>query len=69
MSSDTLREYLLRTPFHPVTLMLPSGRAVTVNNPELFMFSETGRTLIVTEGEKFIFIDVATVEAMETLAD
>ena len=69
MSSDTLREYINRMPFHPISLFLPSGRVITVSNPELTLFSETGRTLIVTEGDKFIFIDVATVEAAETLAD
>lgn len=31
------------------------------------MFSETGRTLIVAQGDKFLFIDVATVEALERL--
>lgn len=69
MSSDALREYIHRTPFHPVTLLLPSGRKVTVGNPELTMFNETGRTLIVAEGERVILIDVATVEAIETEAD
>ena len=69
MSSDILREQLHRTPFYPVTLLLPSGKSYTVSNPELAMFSETGRTLIVTQGEIFIFIDVATVEALETAAD
>ena len=69
MSSDTLRLQLHRTPFHPVTLLLPSGKTVTIDNPELAMFTETGRTLLVTQGEGVIFIDVATVEAVETLAD
>ena len=69
MSSDTLREHLNRTPFHPITLFLPSGKTVTVGNPQLFMFTETGRTLIVTQGEKVMLIDVATVEAVETQAE
>ena len=68
MSSDTLREQLQRHPFQPVTLMLPSGKSVTIKNPELYIFSETGRTLIVTEGDRFIFVDVATIEAFETAA-
>ena len=69
MSSDTLREHLHRTPFLPVTLFLPSGKTVTVSNPELFMFTETGRTLYVSQGEKVMLIDVATVEAVETPAE
>ena len=69
MSSDTLREHLNRTPFRPVTLFLPSGKTVVVNNSELFMFTETGRTLLVSEGEKVTLIDVATVEAVETAAE
>ncbi len=69
MSSDSLREQLHRTPFHPLTLMLPSGRKVTVSNPELTMFNETGRTLIIAEGERIILIAVATVEALETTTD
>ncbi|MBV9658348.1 MAG: hypothetical protein JO295_09590 [Verrucomicrobia bacterium] len=69
MSSETLREQLQRHPFHPVTLLLPSGKTVVVKNPELYIFSETGRTLIVTEGERFIFVDVATVEAIETTGE
>ena len=69
MSSDTLREQLHRTPFRPLTLLLPSGKNVTVRNPELAMFTETGRTLIVAEGERVLFIDVATVGAIETAAE
>lgn len=69
MSSDTLREHLHHTPFRPVTLFLPSGKTVTVSNPELFMFTETGRTLLVSQGEKVMLIDVATVEAVETRAE
>ena len=68
MSSDSLREQIYRTPFHPVTLRLPSGREITVDNPELTMFNETGRTLIVAQGERIILIDVATVESVETAA-
>lgn len=68
MSSDTLREELRRVPFEPVTLFLPSGKTLTINNPELAMFSETGRILVVAQGERFIHIDVATVEAIETAA-
>ena len=33
------------------------------------MFNETGRTLIVAQGEKIILIEVATVETVETMAD
>ena len=69
MSSDTLREELNRASFRPVTLFLPSGRTFTIRNPELYMFTETGRTLIVTEGDKVIYIDVTTVESIERLAD
>ena len=69
MSSDTLREQLNRTPFYPVTLFLPSGKTVTVRNPELYMFTETRRTLLVSEGEKVMFIDVATVEAKQRQAE
>ena len=69
MSSDILREQLHRMPFQPVTLFLPSGKTVTISNPELAMFTETGRTLIVTQGDTAFFVDVATAEAMETAAD
>lgn len=69
MSSDTLREYLYRIPFRPMVLTLPSGRQVHLKNPELTMFSETGRTLIVTEGEKVILVDVSTAEAADTTMD
>ena len=69
MSIDSLRQQIYRTPFHPVTLRLPSGREIVVDNPELAMFNETGRTLIVAQGEKIILIEVATVETMETMAD
>ena len=69
MSSDVLREQLHHAPFQPVTLFLPSGKTITISNLELAMLSETGRTLIVAQGEKFIFVDVATAEAMETAAD
>ena len=43
MSSGSLREQLYRTPFQPVTLFLPSGRSVTVSNPEFAMFNGSGR--------------------------
>ena len=69
MSSDILREELRRIPFTPVTLFLPSGRTLTITNPELTMFSETGRTLVIAQGEIFIHVDVAKVEAIETVAD
>ena len=69
MSSDTLREHLSRTPFHPIALFPPSGKIVAVNHPELFMFTETGRTLIVTQGERVMLIDVATVDAVKTAAE
>ena len=69
LSSETLREQIRRTPFHPVTLLLPSGQTVTIDNPELAMFTEPGRTLLVAQGEHVIFINVATVEAVETVAD
>lgn len=69
MSSETLRDQIHRTPFQPVTLFLPSGKAVTIDNPEFAMFNETGRTLAVFQGERLVLIDVATVEAAETVAD
>lgn len=69
MSSDSLRDQLQRIPFHPVTLFLPSGKSVIVSNPEFAMFNETGRTLAVFQGERLLLIDVATVEAVETVAD
>ena len=69
MSTDTLRHYLERVPFHPVTLFLPSGKTVTINNPEFALFNETGRTLVFFEGERLTIIDVATAEAAETAAD
>ncbi len=68
MSSDALREILNRVPFHPVTVFMPSGKTVAITNPELAMFNETGRVLIVTQGERFILVDVATAEAVETVA-
>lgn len=69
MSTDTLREYLYREPFRTIVLTLPSGREIRLTNPELTMFTETGRTLIVTEGERVILVDVATAEAADTLAE
>ena len=66
MSTDILREYLYRVPYHPVTLHLPSGRSVTIDNPETTLFSETGRTLVVLKGEQLFIVDVATAEAAET---
>ena len=66
MGSDTLREYLERDPFQPVTLFLPSGKTHVIKNPELYMFSETGRTIFLTEGDRVFLVDVATVEAAET---
>ena len=69
MSSDTLREHLHCTPFRPLTLFLPSGKHVTVSNPEFVMFTETGRTLAVFQGERLVLVDVATVEAVETVAE
>ena len=69
MSTDALRDYINRVPFHPVTLFLPSGKTVTISNPELTMFNETGRTLVLAQGERIILIDVATAEAAETAAD
>ena len=66
MSSDSLREQIHCIPFHPFTLLLPSGKTVTVDNPELTRFTETGRTLLVSIGDGVTYIDVATVEAMET---
>lgn len=69
MSIDTLKEYLYREPFRPVVLTLPSGREIRLTNPELAMFSETGRTLIVTEGERVILVDVATAESADTTMD
>lgn len=68
MSTDSLREQILRQPFKPFTIMLPSGRQVKVVNPELTMFTETGRVLLVAQGDRVIHIDVPTAEAMETMA-
>ena len=67
--ADRLREQLYRTPFRPVTLHLPSGKALAIGNPGLAMFNETGRTLIVGQGEHVFLIDVTTVEAVETAAE
>ena len=66
MSTDILREYLYRVPYHPITLHLPSSRSVTIDNPEKVMFSDTGRTLITLQGERLFIVDVATAEAAET---
>ena len=66
MSTDTLCEYLHRVPFHPIDLFLPSGRVVTITNPGLAMFNESGRVLGVFQGERLILVDVATAEANET---
>ena len=69
MNSDTLRGQLHRRPFQPATLFLPSGKHVTVSNPEFAMFNEMGCTLAVFQGERPVLIDVATVEAAETAAE
>lgn len=66
MSSDTLREHLHRVPFYPITLFMPSGRTITITNPEFAMFNENGRVLGVFQGERLVLIDVATAEALET---
>lgn len=68
MSTDTLREQILREPFKPFIIMLPGGRQVEVVNPELCMFTETGRVLLVARGDRVTHIDGATAEAMETIA-
>ncbi len=69
MSSDVLHEELRRVPFTPVTSILPSGRTLTISNPGLTMSRETGRTLVIAQGEIFIHVDVATVEAIKTMVD
>ena len=68
MSSDALRKELSRVPFAPPILFLPSGKALTISNPELTLFSETGRTLVVAQRDRFVHVDVATVEAIGTAA-
>ena len=67
MSTDTLREYLYREPFHSVVLTLPSGREIRVRDPGSATFSENGQTLIVTEGARVILVDVAAVESVDTM--
>ena len=69
MSIDSLREQIHRTPFHPLTLRQPSGREIVIDNPELTMFNETGRTLVVAQGERIILIDVSTVESVDAAAE
>ena len=66
MSTDTLREYLHRAPFHPINLILPSVRTVTITNPELALFNESGRVFGVSQGERLVLVDVANAEAIKT---
>ena len=68
MDREAIIEHLEREPFAPFALRLPSGRELEITNPELVMFNESGRTLIVAQGERVIIINVATVEMLDTAA-
>lgn len=64
MTVANIEEALNRTPFAPFELHLDNGRTVPVKHPDFLMFSENRRTVIVTEGERFIIADVDHISAL-----
>jgi len=69
MSVPNIEEALGRTPFTPFDLHLDNGRTVHVRHPDFLMFSENRRTVIVTEGERFIIADVDHISALTGMAN
>ena len=58
MTVDNIEEVLHRNPFAPFDLELDSGRTLHVKHPDFLRFTESKRTVIVTEGDRFFIADL-----------
>ena len=68
MTAANIEEVLHRTPFAPFELQLDNGRTLHVKHPDFLMFTESKRTVIVTEGERFIIADLDHVSTISGAA-
>jgi hypothetical protein len=66
MKAEYIREIIHRAPFQPLELALDNGKKVLVKHSDFILFAENNRTVIVTEGDRFHFIDLDHVSAIES---
>lgn len=61
MQADQFRSALRTRPFKPFSLRITGGDEYTIKHPELANITESGRTVVVLEGEIVITIDTAAI--------
>ena len=63
MKIEEIRKLYHAAPFKPFEIVLPNGRHVPVEHPEVMALSPTGRTIVVFESDGHLTIDVPLIVA------
>ncbi len=68
MLTINIEDALNKVPFVPFDVHIDNGRNVHVRHPDFVLFSETKRTAVIVEGERFHIVDVEHVSSISFLA-
>lgn len=68
MLTINIEDALNKVPFVPFDLHLDNGRTIHVRHTDFVLFSESKRTAVIAEGERFHIVDVEHVSAISFVA-
>lgn len=64
MTTVNIEDALNKVPFTPFDIRINNGKTVHVRHPDFLMFSESKRTSIIVEGERFHIVDVEHISSI-----
>ena len=64
MTTVNIEDALNKTPFTPFDIHIDNGKTIHVRHPDFLMFSESKRTAVVVEGERFQIVDADHISAI-----
>ena len=68
MTTVNIEDALNKSPFTPFDIHIDNGKAVHVRHPDFLMFSESKRTAVIVEGERFHIVDVEHISSISFAA-
>lgn len=64
MTTVNIEDALNKTPFSPFDIHVDKGRIIHVRHPDFLLFSESKRTVVIVDGERFHIIDVDHISSL-----
>ena len=68
MTTTNIEDALNRVPFVPFDIHLDNGKVIHVRHTDFLLFSESKRTIVVVEGERFHIVDIEHISSLSSSA-